>query len=353
MKVILTSIFIFISLLLCAQQNITFNYQAAVRDANNKLLADSEFNVKFTILSSNGFSVYEEIHYNVTSNHLALFSLAVGDGESSSSLNNVSWGNGNHTLRIEIDFNKDGNFNLIGEEELRYVPLAAYALNSQPGPKGDTGDQGPKGDTGAPGPKGDKGDDGSPGPKGDTGEPGNYTAGSGIKISNDQISNTGDLNANDDVLKSSSFAGDVSGRYDNIRVSGIMNKRFNTNMNQPTRDDVIFYNGTQWAAGKIASNKKTEAFANVRFNGGTHSQFTSDNRTLQVTRNDKLCQYIIDWPGQYIDIDYAAQVTANYNFRIAKTEYFNGDLIVNLFNPQNTSGGCDWSDFTLSIVKIK
>ena len=48
-------------------------------------------------------------------------------------------------------------------------------LNTEVGPKGDTGPQGPKGDTGLKGDKGDsgvQGDKGDTGPKGDTGEDG-------------------------------------------------------------------------------------------------------------------------------------------------------------------------------------
>ncbi|MDP5172257.1 MAG: hypothetical protein NWR72_18580, partial [Bacteroidia bacterium] len=72
-----------------------------------------------------------------------------------------------------------------------------------------------------------------------------YQAGAGINITGTTITNTGDLNGGDDVLKTDQFAGDVTGTYNNTTVvriqgSGVTNT-------QPTTGQILKYNGTQWA----------------------------------------------------------------------------------------------------------
>jgi hypothetical protein len=90
------------------------------------------------------------------------------------------------------------------------------------GPKGDVGAIGPKGDQGDQGnigPKGDQGIKGDKGDKGDTGPAGTYIEGTGISLAGGKITNTGDINGTDDLLRADNFSGDVSGKFDALNIN--------------------------------------------------------------------------------------------------------------------------------------
>ncbi len=104
-------------------------------------------------------------------------------------------------------------------------PQGLIGLTGPTGATGATGVAGPAGSPGATGPQGAIGLTGAAGPQGPAGPPGSsgsYTAGNGISISpGSVITNTGDLNAADDVTNSSTAAGDVSGTFSALSVDKI------------------------------------------------------------------------------------------------------------------------------------
>lgn len=75
-----------------------------------------------------------------------------------------------------------------------------------------------------------------------------YTAGSGIALAGGIISNTGDVNASDDITTSSIPAGDISGTYANVIVSGLRGMDISPNITSATDGQILEWNGTsmQW-----------------------------------------------------------------------------------------------------------
>gem|GEM_PF-540635 len=161
------------------------NYQAVARDSYGKELANTDIDVRFSIISQNplGPVVYQELHSDVITSKYGVFSLVVGKGVQTggiyNNLSEVQWADAYHYLKVEVKF--ENSFVDMGTMQFLAVPYALYALKSlEPGPEGPKGDPGPqgaqgsKGDTGPAGAAGQKGDTGAPGPagpKGDQGDP--------------------------------------------------------------------------------------------------------------------------------------------------------------------------------------
>jgi hypothetical protein len=86
-----------------------------------------------------------------------------------------------------------------------------------------------------------------------------YTAGAGIKISNDSIINLGDQDSTDDVLETTQFGGDVSGVYSNLTINNgaVTTAKIadgavtSAKLNQmgATDGQVLKWNGTSWTPG--------------------------------------------------------------------------------------------------------
>ena len=69
-------------------------------------------------------------------------------------------------------------------------------------------------------------------------------AGSGISIAGNVITNTGDLNPNDDLTNTSNAGGDVTGTFNNLTVTRLQNNPI-SNIT-PLNDAVLKWNGASW-----------------------------------------------------------------------------------------------------------
>ncbi|MEL6253349.1 MAG: tail fiber domain-containing protein [Bacteroidota bacterium] len=79
-----------------------------------------------------------------------------------------------------------------------------------------------------------------------------YTAGTGISIASNIVTNTGDTDASDDITTATAAAGDVDGTFPTLTVTGLNgNAVANT---APTSGQVLKWNGTQWAPGTDDTN---------------------------------------------------------------------------------------------------
>jgi N-acetylneuraminic acid mutarotase len=153
-----------------AQSPQGFNYQAVVRNNNGEPLINNQTGVKISILTDTiqNSIEYSELHFTTTDN-FGRMNLQVGFGEIiSGNFPEIPWESENIFLRTEIDPEGGTNFQMLGEVQLLSVPYALFADRS-----GQT-----------------------------------YSAGQGISIEDNVISNTGDL-SNTNELQVISISGDT------------------------------------------------------------------------------------------------------------------------------------------------
>jgi hypothetical protein len=146
MKRILTLLLVLIGLNGTAQVVDGINYQAVAldedgreipgTDINGNVLAESMFDVRFTIRSAtnDGTIEYQETHADVNTDNFGLFTVVIGHGSTTTlspvaMLNDIDWGADKHFLEVEIDLEQDGNYKLMSNQQMMAVPYAFYALN--------------------------------------------------------------------------------------------------------------------------------------------------------------------------------------------------------------------------------
>ena len=102
-----------------------------------------------------------------------------------------------------------------------------------------------------------------------------YTAGVGIEINGDQITNLGDADPNDDVLINSQAGGDLGGVFPDPLVSGIQGRPIENI--EPAEGQVLKWDGTQWSpANDNAGDASYEAGEGIQIEGTTISNLAPD-----------------------------------------------------------------------------
>ena len=165
-------------------------------------------------------------------------------------------------------------------------PTGSVGSQGIQGLKGDTGNQGIQGTTGLTGPAGPQGVQGL------QGVPGIYTIGTGLSLVGNILSNTGDVNAADDITAATNFAGDVTGIASNLQIaplavntgdiaaSAITTTKIldqavtlaKINSSSATNGQVIKFNGTAWAPAIDAGGLTNTAGTGISIiNGGSTS----------------------------------------------------------------------------------
>ncbi|MEM6343731.1 MAG: tail fiber domain-containing protein [Bacteroidota bacterium] len=87
-----------------------------------------------------------------------------------------------------------------------------------------------------------------------------YNAGTGLALSGNTFTNTGDTDASDDITTATAATGDVSGNFPNLTVDGLQgNPVANT---APANGEVLKWNGSQWVPAVDLDN-------NTTYNAGT------------------------------------------------------------------------------------
>jgi hypothetical protein len=116
-------------MLLVAQIPQGINYQAVAYDANGFELANQEISVRLGILleTADAESSYSETH-QVTTNDFGLFSLLIGQGNSTDDFSSLNWENGAF-MKVELDANLDGEYTLMGINSFSSVPYSLFAEN--------------------------------------------------------------------------------------------------------------------------------------------------------------------------------------------------------------------------------
>ena len=130
MKKLLYTLLITFPILLVAQTPQGINYQAVAYDANGFEIANQEISIRLGILleTADAESAYTETH-QITTNDFGLFSLLIGQGNSTDDFSSLNWENGAF-LKVELDANLDGEFVLMGVSSFNAVPYAFYAPTS-------------------------------------------------------------------------------------------------------------------------------------------------------------------------------------------------------------------------------
>ncbi|MBL7782327.1 MAG: tail fiber domain-containing protein [Saprospiraceae bacterium] len=224
---------------LLAQTTPGINYQAVLRDNSFQAIANQSGTATISILNSDNTELYREIH-TVQTNPLGLFNVVVGTGTTlSGNFPTLDWGSGGRSMQVTVavgannyvfpatalqavPYAKVAERALLGDDdsdpdnEIQFLSISGNQINLSGGggtvmlPTATDNQQlslnGPQltisnGNTVTL-------------PTGTT-----YTAGPGIGIAGNQISNTGDLNANDDLTINSTFGGDVTGTAGNLQLA--------------------------------------------------------------------------------------------------------------------------------------
>ena len=106
------------------------SYQAVARDAQGMPLADTNLQVRFTLIadSPSGTAEYVETH-SLTTNSMGLFTTAFGAGTPvSNTFGNINWSAGNKFLQVQID---TGNGWIdMGTQQLLSTPYSMHSATS-------------------------------------------------------------------------------------------------------------------------------------------------------------------------------------------------------------------------------
>jgi hypothetical protein len=144
-----------------AQAPQSFNYQAVARDGTGAVLSNQSVSFRISLLqgSVTGTNVYSETH-PVTTNQFGLVNFAIGGGTLvNGSFANINWAQGPYFVQVELDATGGSTYVIMNTAQLLSVPYAQFAEKS-----------------------------------------GNHiNAGTGITISNDTITNTGDLSITNEL----------------------------------------------------------------------------------------------------------------------------------------------------------
>ncbi len=147
-----------------------------------------------------------------------------------------------------------------------------------------------------------------------------YTAGAGINLSSNQIVNTGDTNASDDLTQSTGFSGDVNGVYNNLQINsgavgnaelagGAVSGDKIATMGA-SNGQVLQWNGTAWAPANQTVGPADNWGSQVVQTGATLSGNGTAANPISIAGNAINSTHIQDGSIQATDL--AAGVIPNY-----------------------------------------
>lgn len=118
---------------LFAQAPQKMSYQSVIRKTDGTLVANTLVNIKTSILSgsASGAASYVETQTTTTNNN-GLATIEIGGGTPvTGTFAGISWGDGSHFIKTEIDPTGGSNYTISGTSQLLSVPYALYAGNSK------------------------------------------------------------------------------------------------------------------------------------------------------------------------------------------------------------------------------
>lgn len=144
---LLTTSFFFVFLLNSfAQSPESFNYQAVVRDATGKVIADKNIGLQISIIQGDisGAAVYRET-FILTPNAFGLVNLVIGSGNvTEGAFTAVDWASGPYFIETALDVDGGTSYVVMGVSQLMSVP---YALHAKTVENADDADADPENET--------------------------------------------------------------------------------------------------------------------------------------------------------------------------------------------------------------
>lgn len=220
-----------------AQSTRGFTYQAVARDGTGNLLANQVVSLVLDVRKGSGLAapLYQETH-SLSTNDYGLFSVVVGKGTAIvGTFSSIDWSEDDYFLGVSLN----GIF--LGANELEAVPYSKVSTEMRLEQLTNVNANLPalgevlKWD----------GSHWSPATDVVGGGGSTYSAGAGLSLVGTVFSNTGDLNAADDITTSTSAGGDLSGTYPNPSVDGLQGVAVAATA--PANGQVLKYNGSTWA----------------------------------------------------------------------------------------------------------
>jgi hypothetical protein len=109
------------------------SYQAVIRNAGNKIVANSNIGMQISILrtSASGTAVYVERHFPTT-NENGLVTIEIGNGTTvSGSFGTIDWSSDTYYIKTETDLNGGANYTITGTSQILSVPYALHAKTAE------------------------------------------------------------------------------------------------------------------------------------------------------------------------------------------------------------------------------
>ncbi len=110
------------------------SYQAVLRDADGKALANQAATLRLSLTSSDGTTVYFSETHSVQTDALGMMKVVLGGGQvETGSFAGVPWSSGGPIyLKVEVKLDGQTAYTPMGSEQLQSVPYALHAANGQP-----------------------------------------------------------------------------------------------------------------------------------------------------------------------------------------------------------------------------